>query len=93
MYPRWAEIATAGRNRPFRRGILRDAANAVCVGRVIVPSSASMALRRALNPRGYTVVATPLTAFQKSGGSACCLTLRLDHASVAAPAGASCTGG
>ena len=32
-----------------------------------------------LKERGYTVVETPLTAFQRSGGSACCLTLRLDY--------------
>ena len=43
---------------------------------------------RELEGRGYTVVETPLTAFQRAGGSACCLTLRLDHvaeAQVAAP--------
>ena len=36
--------------------------------------------------RGYAVVETPLDVFQKSGGSACCLTLRLDHRSSAAQA-------
>jgi N-dimethylarginine dimethylaminohydrolase len=65
------------------------AANAVVVGQTIVLSSASAALRGALEARGYAVVETPLTAFQRSGGSACCLTLRLDHVSqaqaVAAP--------
>jgi N-dimethylarginine dimethylaminohydrolase len=55
------------------------AANAVCFGGVLVLSRASDALRRRLEERGYTVVATPLDAFLKSGGSACCLTLRLDH--------------
>jgi len=55
------------------------AANAVCFGRVIVLSSCSDALRGALEQRGYTVVTTPLAAFLRSGGSACCLTLRLDH--------------
>jgi N-dimethylarginine dimethylaminohydrolase len=59
------------------------AANAVCVGRTIVLSSASDELKRALQARGYTVMETPLTAFQRSGGSACCLTLRLDHMSAA----------
>ncbi len=57
----------------------RFAANAVCVGRSIVLSSASAGLRRALERRGYRVIETPLDVFQKSGGSACCLTLRLDH--------------
>jgi N-dimethylarginine dimethylaminohydrolase len=61
------------------------AANAVCVGRTIVLSSASAGLRRKLERRGYTVAETPLDIFQKSGGSACCLTLRLDHTSCAAP--------
>jgi N-dimethylarginine dimethylaminohydrolase len=64
------------------------AANAICAGRTIVLSSCSDVLRGSLEARGYRVVATPLTAFQRSGGSACCLTLRLDHVSqaqVAAP--------
>jgi N-dimethylarginine dimethylaminohydrolase len=64
------------------------AANAICAGRTIVLSSCSEVLRGSLEARGYRVVATPLTAFQRSGGSACCLTLRLDHVSraqVAAP--------
>jgi len=57
------------------------AANAVCFGRVIVLSSCSGALRETLEQRGYTVITTPLAAFLRSGGSACCLTLRLDHLS------------
>ena len=59
----------------------RFAANAVCVGRTILLSSCSAALRRRLEERGYTLIETPLTAFMRSGGSACCLTLRLDHRS------------
>jgi N-dimethylarginine dimethylaminohydrolase len=43
-------------------------------------------LRRALEDRGYKVAKTPLNAFLRSGGSACCLTLRLDHQSRAARA-------
>jgi hypothetical protein len=38
-----------------------------------------------LQERGYRVVETPLDAFQRAGGSACCLTLRLDHRSLAKP--------
>jgi hypothetical protein len=34
-----------------------------------------------MEQRGYAVVTTPLAAFLRSGGSACCLTLRLDHRS------------
>jgi len=57
------------------------AANAVCLGRTIVLSSCSGPLKRRLARRGYSVVATALPAFLRSGGSACCLTLRLDHRS------------
>jgi N-dimethylarginine dimethylaminohydrolase len=57
----------------------RFAANAVCFDRVLVLSSCSDALRRELEVRGYTVAKSPLHAFLRSGGSACCLTLRLDH--------------
>ena len=53
----------------------------MCFGRVIVLSSGSEALRASLEQRGYTVVQTPLNAFLRSGGSACCLTLRLDRSS------------
>jgi len=57
------------------------AANAVNFGRTILLSSCSETLRGQLKKRGYTVVEAPLTVFQRSGGSACCLTLRLDHQS------------
>jgi N-dimethylarginine dimethylaminohydrolase len=66
----------------------RFAANAVCVARTVVLSSCGEALRRTLEARGYAVVATPLDVFQRSGGSACCLTLRLDHRLRAASAAA-----
>ena len=66
----------------------RFAANAVCLGRLLVLSSCSEVLRGELEERGYTVVQTPLHAFLRSGGSACCLTLRIDHQSSAASAGA-----
>jgi N-dimethylarginine dimethylaminohydrolase len=67
----------------------RFAANAVCLNRTIVLSSASAPLRRTLRDRGYSVVETPLHAFLRSGGSACCLTLRLDHRSAGVAATAS----
>ena len=60
------------------------AANAVCLGHDIVLSRCSDALRRQLAERGYRVYMSPLDAFAKSGGSAFCLTLRLDHRSAAA---------
>jgi N-dimethylarginine dimethylaminohydrolase len=77
-------VAPADRIELGAADAARFAANAVCVGRSIVLSSASAELRRALERRGYAVVETPLDVFQKSGGSACCLTLRLDHRSSAA---------
>jgi arginine dihydrolase len=79
-------VAPAQRIVLGRADATRFAANAVCVERTVVMSSCSDALRRALESRGYTVAKTPLQAFLRSGGSACCLTLRLDHVSKAARA-------
>ena len=62
----------------------RLAANAVCLGDTIVLSGCSETLRDRLKERGYCVVATPLGSFLRSGGSAFCLTLRLDRRSAAA---------
>jgi N-dimethylarginine dimethylaminohydrolase len=59
----------------------RFVANAVCLSRSLVLSSCSETLRSDLEERGYAVVERPLHAFLRSGGSACCLTLRLDHRS------------
>ena len=61
----------------------RLAANAVCLGDVIILSGCSERLRSELSERGYRVLATPLDAFLRSGGSAFCLTLRLDRRSAA----------
>jgi len=57
------------------------AANAVCVNDDIVLSGCSAGLRRRLEEAGYRVHTTPLGAFHRSGGSAFCLTLQLDHRS------------
>jgi len=81
-----ARVAPADRIALDAADAAHFAANSVLVGRTVVLSSASAALRGALEARGYTVVETPLTAFQRSGGSACCLTLRLDHVSQVAQA-------
>jgi N-dimethylarginine dimethylaminohydrolase len=72
-------VAPAQRIKLNRADATRFTANAVCVDRVLVLSSCSDALRRTLEERGHTVAKTPLQAFLRSGGSACCLTLRLDH--------------
>jgi len=55
------------------------AANAVKLGDNIVMSSCSTALRRRLEEPGYRVHPTSLGAYHRSGGSAFCLTLRLDQ--------------
>lgn len=62
----------------------RLAANAVCLGRDIVLSDCSAPLRARLEERGYRVHRTPLGSFNRSGGSAFCLTLRLDQRADAA---------
>jgi N-dimethylarginine dimethylaminohydrolase len=67
------------------------AANAVALGRTLLLSDCSERLRLELAERGYRVVPTPLGAFRRSGGSAFCLTLRLDRRSAAGRSAASCS--
>ena len=63
---------------------LRFGCNAVAVGRtVIIPADCS-ALRRELESRGFTVRELELDEFLKAGGSAKCLTLRIDGEEAAA---------
>jgi N-dimethylarginine dimethylaminohydrolase len=83
-----ARVASGDRIALDAEDAARFAANAVCVGRTIILSSCSAALRLELEERGYAIVETPLHAFLRSGGSACCLTLRLDHRSASVGAGA-----
>ena len=54
------------------------ACNAVVVGTTVVTNSGSAELHKALRSNGFDPVETPLGEFVKSGGSAKCLTLRLD---------------
>lgn len=54
------------------------ACNAVVVGRQVVTNSGCPRLHAALVDRGFTPQETPLSEFVKAGGSAKCLTLRLD---------------
>lgn len=56
----------------------RFACNAVVVGRHVVLNTGCRQLEADLRDRGYTPHATPLDEFIKAGGSAKCLTLRLD---------------
>jgi N-dimethylarginine dimethylaminohydrolase len=60
----------------------RLAANAVALGNTLIMSGCSRRLRAQLGARGYDVVTTPLSSFLRSGGSAFCLTLRLDRRTV-----------
>jgi N-dimethylarginine dimethylaminohydrolase len=54
------------------------ACNAVVVGKHVVTNTGCPRLHRDLAERGYTPYSTPLSEFVKAGGSAKCLTLRLD---------------
>jgi N-dimethylarginine dimethylaminohydrolase len=65
----------------------RLAANAVCLGNTLVLSACSDGLRGRLAERGYRVRETPLGSFLRSGGSAFCLTLRLDRRSATGRSG------
>jgi len=62
----------------------RFAVNAAHFDTHVILSVASAPLRRALEDKGYLVHETPLWAFHTSGGSALCLTLRLDQAAAGA---------
>jgi N-dimethylarginine dimethylaminohydrolase len=54
------------------------ACNAVVVGTTVVSNTPCPRFHEALAKRGFTPIATPLGEFTKAGGSAKCLTLRLD---------------
>jgi N-dimethylarginine dimethylaminohydrolase len=56
----------------------RFGCNAVVVGKTVVLNTGCEQLMRDLQQRGYATVAVELDEFLKSGGSAKCLTLRLD---------------
>jgi N-dimethylarginine dimethylaminohydrolase len=58
--------------------------NAVVIGRTVITNTGCDRLHAALRERGYMPVATPLGEFVKAGGSAKCLTLRLDGEEAAA---------
>ncbi len=57
------------------------AANAVAVNDTLVMPACSDELRARLTARGYRPLVVPLPSFRRSGGSAFCLTLRLDRVS------------
>lgn len=59
------------------------ACNAVNLDDLVILNRASEALRQRLGDAGYRVQQTPLDEFLKAGGSAKCLTLRLDEPGLA----------
>jgi N-dimethylarginine dimethylaminohydrolase len=58
---------------------LAFACNAINIDTTVVVNRAGAAFVKALGARGFEVVQTPLSEFMKAGGSAKCLTLRLDE--------------
>jgi N-dimethylarginine dimethylaminohydrolase len=60
------------------------ACNAVVLGQSVVTNTGCPRLHRALREHGYEPRETPLAEFVKAGGSAKCLTLRLDGEEAAA---------
>jgi N-dimethylarginine dimethylaminohydrolase len=62
----------------------RFGCNAVVIGRQVITNTCCDRLHAALEARGYQPIATPLDEFVKAGGSAKCLTLRLDGEEAAA---------
>jgi N-dimethylarginine dimethylaminohydrolase len=56
----------------------RFACNAVVIGKRVITNTGCDQLHASLAAAGYEPVATPLDEFVKAGGSAKCLTLRLD---------------
>jgi ornithine aminotransferase len=53
--------------------------NSVCIGRDVVMCYCSEALRQRLEERGYRPHVVPLGSFNRSGGAAYCLTLKLNN--------------
>jgi N-dimethylarginine dimethylaminohydrolase len=64
------------------------ACNAVELGDAVILHSASVRLRERLHAAGYRIFATDLSDFHKAGGSAKCLTLKLDDGPAQAVAAA-----
>ncbi|HEX3602094.1 MAG TPA: arginine deiminase-related protein [Lacipirellulaceae bacterium] len=62
----------------------RFACNAVVIGKRVITNTGCDRLHAALAACGYEPIATPLDEFVKAGGSAKCLTLRLDGEEAAA---------
>jgi N-dimethylarginine dimethylaminohydrolase len=72
-------IAADKRIAVDEKDALDFACNAVNVDATVLVNRASPGFVKALARRGFEVVQTPLSEFMKAGGSAKCLTLRLDE--------------
>jgi len=72
-------IAPARRIAISEEDALAFACNAVNIEETIVVNRASPAFVKTLGRNGFEVVQSPLSEFMKAGGSAKCLTLRLDE--------------
>jgi N-dimethylarginine dimethylaminohydrolase len=85
-----SQARIAARVPANRRIVVNDedafnfACNAVNCGRTVVMNKASRALVKELETHGFGVRQTALTEFMKAGGSAKCLTLRLNELPLAA---------
>jgi N-dimethylarginine dimethylaminohydrolase len=73
-----ARVAADKRIEIGEEDATRLAGNAVAIGNTLVMSSCGAELRAELARRGYEVIEVGLDSFLRSGGSAFCLTLRLD---------------
>lgn len=74
-----ARIPESRRIAVSEQDALAFACNAVSIGTTVVVNRASSALKTALGNAGFETIETPLDEFLKAGGSAKCLTLRLDE--------------
>ncbi|RCS58083.1 ornithine--oxo-acid transaminase [Parvibium lacunae] len=68
-----SQLIEAGEDDALHLGV-----NSVCIGQDIVMCHCSPALKAKLTALGYRVHVIPLGSFNRSGGAAYCLTLRLD---------------
>jgi N-dimethylarginine dimethylaminohydrolase len=74
-----ARVPAARRIAISEEDALAFACNAVNIDEVVVVNRATPAFVKALAARKFDVIQTPLSEFMKAGGSAKCLTLRLDE--------------
>jgi len=74
-----ARVPAARRIAISEEDALNFACNAVNIDDTVVVNKATAAFVKALAGKGFNVVQTPLSEFMKAGGSAKCLTLRLNE--------------